>query len=47
LYLSDMNGNVLFATQKREETSCVRIPVSKAGVYVVVVDGASCKVLVR
>ena len=50
LSLTDLNGYVLYSglVQRRDgEYSCVEIPVRKGGVYIVVVDGSSCKIIVR
>ena len=47
--LSDMNGRILFSqkVQKEGTSSCAEIPVRDAGVYLLVVNGAPCKVVAR
>ena len=47
--LSDMNGRILFSqkVQKEGASSCVEIPVRDAGAYLLVVNGAPCKVVAR
>jgi len=47
--LSDMNGRILFSqkVQKKGASSCVEIPVRDAGAYLLVVNGAPCKVVAR
>ena len=47
--LSDMNGRILFSqkVQKEGTSSCAEIPVRDAGAYLLVVNGAPCKVVAR
>lgn len=47
--LSDMNGRILFSqkVQKEGVSSCAEIPVRDAGAYLLVVNGAPCKVVAR